>query len=150
MKNGKRKYPMRVAWDDTSWPVKADWPRMKPTSIKLVGCVWKDLIHELAPNPMPCSLATQSNYDGLDKLCWDFTRLQKHWPPKSCSILYFFIVHENLCLHQFYSFRKAWMASIIYRAQLVVLSGCKTVGYFQKKYENSSIKAEIFILQQQR
>ena len=42
------------------------------------------------------------------------------------------------------------MASIIYRVQLVVLSGCKTVGYFQKKYENSSIKAEIFILQQQR
>ena len=39
LKNGKRKYPMRVAWDDTSWLVKADWPRMKPTSIKLVGCV---------------------------------------------------------------------------------------------------------------
>ena len=21
---------MRVVWDDTSWPVKAEWPRMKP------------------------------------------------------------------------------------------------------------------------
>ena len=42
-------------------------------------------------------------------------------PQKSCSILYFFIVYENLCLHQFYSFRKAWMASIIHRKELIVV-----------------------------
>ena len=29
-KNGKRKYPVWVVWDDTSWPVKAEWPRRKP------------------------------------------------------------------------------------------------------------------------
>ena len=30
LKNGKQKYSMRIVWDDTSWPVKAEWPRRKP------------------------------------------------------------------------------------------------------------------------
>ena len=29
-KNGKQKYSMWIVWDDTSWPVKAKWPRRKP------------------------------------------------------------------------------------------------------------------------
>ena len=30
LKNGKQKYSMWIVWDDTSWPVKAKWPRRKP------------------------------------------------------------------------------------------------------------------------
>ena len=30
LKNSKQKYSMRIVWDDTSWPVKAEWPRRKP------------------------------------------------------------------------------------------------------------------------
>ena len=30
LKNGKQKYSMRIVWDDTSWPIKAEWPRRKP------------------------------------------------------------------------------------------------------------------------
>ena len=30
LKNGKQKYSMWIVWDDTSWPVKAEWPRRKP------------------------------------------------------------------------------------------------------------------------
>ena len=40
---------------------------------------------------------------------------------KSCLILYFFIVHENLCFMKIYSFRKAWVASTIYYVQLVMV-----------------------------
>ena len=36
-------------------------------------------------------------------------------------MLDFFIIHENLCLRQFFSFRKVWIASVIYHVHLIVV-----------------------------
>ena len=75
----------------------------------------------ITSNPKPCSSTTQCV---MGSIHFAETTLDcKNIDPKSHvqSFIFSRIVHETLCLHQFCSIRKAWMAPLIFDEQLVVV-----------------------------